>query len=198
MHGRGKLFIGIFTAALLLAVGCTERAAPTLPETSSAPSMSRIGQDGGHRHVKARGRKHRLSNRLSATERIGANGGTIELRGTGLRMEIPKGALPLSRSQRSIDITVTAVSGSGLAYEFEPHGLVFRKPIRIVQDLKDTDLENDDALAGLARGIYFDGALSDDEVEAVEERPTEVDVKHKTLSFSVEHFSGYLVAVGFF
>jgi hypothetical protein len=198
MHRRGKLFIGIFTAALLVAVGCTERAAPTLPETPSAPSLSRSGQDGGHYRVKARGRKHRLSNRLSATERIGAKGGTIELRGAGLRMEIPKGALPLTRSQRYIDITVTAVSGSGLAYEFEPHGLVFRKPIRIVQDLRDSDLEDDEGLAESARGVYFEGTLSGDEAEAVEERPTEVDVRHKTLSFSVEHFSGYLVAVGFF
>jgi hypothetical protein len=194
MRRRGKLLVGVFTTAMLVVVGCTERAAPTLPESPTAPSMSRGGQ-GGH-HARAAGRKHVVRGRVSVSAKIGRDGGTLVLKDEGLRVEIPRGALPLDRGERSIEITVTALPGASVAYEFEPHGLVFRKPIRIVQDLRGTDLEADDVLAGLARGAYFEGGVTDGFADLLEIRPTEVDLKHKKLHFSVEHFSGYLVAVG--
>jgi hypothetical protein len=199
MRRRGKLLVGVFTTAMLVAVGCTERVAPTLPEAPTAPSLSRGGNGGGNgvgHHRKVAGRKHVVRGRVSVSAEIGQNGGTLVLKDEGLRVEIPRGAIPLARGQRSIEITVTAVPGASIAYEFEPHGLVFEKPILLVQDLRGTDLEADDVLAGLARGAYFEGGVKDGFADLLEIRPTDVDVKHKKLYFSVEHFSGYLVAVG--
>lgn len=195
MRRRGKLLVGVFTTAMLVVVGCTERAAPTLPEASTAPNLSRGGSGGGQ-HARAAARKHVVAGRVTVSAEIGRKGGVLVLKDEGLRVEIPRGALPLSDDQHSIEITVTALPGASVAYEFEPHGLVFRKPILIVQDLRGTELEADDVLAGLARGAYFEGGITDGFADLLEIRPTAVDLKRKKLYFSVEHFSGYLVAVG--
>ncbi len=67
-------------------------------------------------------------------------GGSIEIPQPGLRITVPANALP-----SDMTITVTAVPGRILAYEFAPHGVVFLKPLTFSQDLRRTNhgLTND-------------------------------------------------------
>ena len=195
MRHRGKLLVGVLTAVMVVAVGCGEQGAPTLPETA-APTNVRVESGRNQRLVKALARDRALTGALSVTQRVGAKGGVIVLPGSGLRVTIPAGALPLTPGQRYIDITVSAVPGPSLAYNFEPHGLVFRTPLLVEQTLSRTELDANRRLAASMRGAYFEGDVLDGFANVLEERPTTVDVTRRQLSFWVEHFSGYLVAVG--
>jgi hypothetical protein len=195
MRHRGKLLVGVLSAVMVVAVGCGEQGAPTLPETT-APAKVQVSRAGTQRLVKALARNSELKGNLSVTKRIGAQGGVIVHPGSGLRVTVPAGALPLSPDQRYIDITVSAIPGSSLAYNFEPHGLVFRTPIHVEQALTGTAFDGNRNLAASMRGAYFEGDILDGAANVLEERPTTVDVTRRQLSFWVEHFSGYLVAVG--
>ena len=90
-------------------------------------------------------------------------------------------------------ITVVAVPGTAVAYLFQPHGLVFRKPPVITQDLRGTEAFRDPSLLGELEGAYFPEAGLLDGLTAIirETRPTTVDVTGWKMRFDVEHFSGY-------
>src|SRR5438046_173787 len=61
-----------------------------------------------------------LSQSLSTSAVIGAFGGVLSIPGAGLTIVVP--AFALSSPTR---ITVTAVAGNQVAYEFAPHGIHF-------------------------------------------------------------------------
>ena len=109
------------------------------------------------------------------TETIGWWGGTIHLPRAGLTVTVPRGAL-----LRSTRITVRAPAGDLLGYEFAPHGLQFRRPVTVSQEIS--------ASAGELEAIYFDGALQPT-VEVLEVLP--VSVSRSLAVFRIEHFSGY-------
>ena len=72
----------------------------------------------------------RSLSRFRASATVGPLGGTLSLPGAGLLVVVP----PLALSSRQT-ITVTAVAGSNVAYEFAPHGLKFNLPLVVTQNL---------------------------------------------------------------
>jgi hypothetical protein len=133
-----------------------------------------------------------LSDDITRTEVIDSDGGLIVIPRAGFLLYVPRGAL-----DQPTTITVTAVQGSAIAYEFEPHGLVFNRRPFFVQDLGVT------AAASRLLGTGFTGAYfeSRDEISPIgsaavhELLPTRVGLFSQTVLFPIKHFSGYLVAV---
>ena len=129
---------------------------------------------------------------ISRSATIGPDGGTIEIPETGFRLEIPKNAIATPTL-----ITVTAVQGSTVAYEFEPQGITLSKRLIITQSLSPSSIVSN--LTGRSfTGAYFtsrneihaDGTALVHELE-----PTSTDLLSLQLHFSIGHFSGYLVGV---
>lgn len=64
---------------------------------------------------------------------IGRAGGELSLPGSDFSMRIPQGAL----SAPTV-ISVTSKAGPHVAYDMQPHGLRFLKPVTVVQELRNT------------------------------------------------------------
>jgi hypothetical protein len=128
---------------------------------------------------------------VSTSATIGPEGGTITLPQTGFRLDVPKNAVT-----QPTTITVTAVAGSTIAYEFEPAGTVFNKRLVVSQDLGLTSIAA--SLLGVdMQGAYF---RSRDELQGGsatvhELEPTTVDLTTFTTRFTVGHFSGFVIGV---
>lgn len=187
---KAKLLVGVLSVAAAVVAGCNELATtapesngPRLAEVLSTPQLVTVLE-----------RNQMLNKPLSVSENIGKNGGTIEIPELGFKLVIPQNALvPPSRS-KSVRITVTAPAGKSVAYTFEPHGLEFRSSIRFEQSLRYTS-----AASGshpLLQGAYFTGEVKSNTAEVSEFRPTDIDVLGGKIKFTIDHFSGYLVAAG--
>jgi hypothetical protein len=99
---------------------------------------------------------------------------------------IPPGAL-----KEDTQITLTAPAGELVGYEFEPHGLVFREPVELVQIWgRIADPPEDGGF-----GAYHEDPLAP-EVEALE--IFRISLEDGEGSFFIDHFSGYVIATGRF
>jgi hypothetical protein len=129
---------------------------------------------------------------ISRSATIGPDGGTIEIPETGFRLDIPKNAVAAPTV-----ITVTAVQGSAVAYEFEPQGIALNKRLIVTQSLSPTSIVSN--LVGQSfTGAYFtsrDDIHLDGTAFVHELEPTTTDLLSLQLRFSIGHFSGYLVGV---
>ena len=129
---------------------------------------------------------------VSRSATIGPEGGTIEIPETGFRLEIPKNAIATPTL-----ITVTAVQGSTVAYEFEPQGIALSKRLIVTQSLSPTSIVSN--LIGQSfTGAYFtsrDDIHADGTALVHELEPTSTNLLSLQLQFSIGHFSGYLVGV---
>lgn len=134
-----------------------------------------------------------LLHNFAASALIGRAGGTLALREAGFSITFPPNAVALPTL-----ITVAAVPGTGVAYVLQPHGLVFREPPVISQDLRGTEAFLDPALRGELEGAYVPGGgLLDGLVARVSEtRPTTVDPAGWRMRFSIDHFSTYVASSG--
>jgi hypothetical protein len=112
------------------------------------------------------------------TQTIGWNGGVIRLPRAGLTMTVPRGAL-----RAPTRITVRAPAGDLLGYEFAPHGLRFRRPVTLSQEVTSRDV---------LEAVYFDGALQPT-VEVLE--VLSVSTSTTRAVFRIEHFSGYAMRI---
>lgn len=141
-----------------------------------------------------------LTRDVTVSAEIGKSGGTIEIREAGLKFIVPSNALVPPSRQKTVTITVTALRGDEVAYTFQPHGLHFREPVRIEQEFRGTTAEGNRSLLEGVEGAYFPSVADLDAVQGVasvlEFRPTSVDVTGSKVKFTVDHFSGYLIATG--
>ncbi len=196
----------LLSLAVLLGVfACTKP--PTAPEsvieTGEPPAFFVTAPGPGLVALRSH---HPLKKAISVSKRIGPKGGVIEIEDLDVRLYFPKGAL--SEKTR---ITVSALAGSVVGFEFGPHGLIFDVPveIRIDEDsplLEDIDLDSDEddgddehdgdgsayTLPDLV-GVYFVGDPATG-VTPLEIVPIYVDGDE--LVFEITHFSGYAVASG--
>ena len=132
-----------------------------------------------------------LESDISRSAVIGPAGGSISIGELGFRFTVPAGAL-----SEPTNVTVTAVAGSIVAYEFAPHGLRFDERATFSQELRYTGLTS--VLGVLMRGAYFesrDDLFPDGTAEVSELIPTRLDILPLRVRFPVKHFSGYIVAV---
>jgi hypothetical protein len=136
-----------------------------------------------------------LPNNITQTKFIGSGGGQISIPAAGVTLVVPSGAVDYPTP-----ITVTALAGRGVAYEFGPSGMTFNKPLTIKQDLSVTSIDprllsklkfqggyfksRNDLLGGLLGIVY-------------ELLSATTSANGSSVQFNVNHFSGYLIAVDF-
>jgi hypothetical protein len=134
-----------------------------------------------------------LASPISVSKTIGPLGGVIAIPAAGLSVTFP--ALAVAKATT---ITVTALAGGAVAYEFAPHGLKFTVPLIAVQDLTKTNTTGLD-LSLLTAG-YFEDSKDINSLTGTA-KVTELFNVNATLSpltavWTIPHFSGYLVATG--
>ena len=83
-----------------------------------------------------------------------AAGGAIDIPETGLHVDVPANAIPGA----SLTIVVTALPGKAVAYDFQPHGTVFLKPLTFRQDLTNTSWSKTLIKGGVNGGYFKDAA----------------------------------------
>lgn len=134
-----------------------------------------------------------LLHNFAAAQVIGREGGTLSIPEAGLSVEFPPNAV-----RAPTLISVTALPGTGVAYDFQPHGLVFRRPPVITQDLRGTAVFGDPSLRATLEGAYVPNpaGLAGRTARVRETRPTVVDVSGWTMRFGVDHFSTYVASSG--
>ena len=135
-------------------------------------------------------RSEPLPRDFEATGTIGRKGGTLRIPEAGFSIEFPPNAVRVPTH-----VTVTAQAGTGVAYAFQPHGLVFRKPPVITQDLRGTVVFGDPVLRNGLEGAYVAGDGPVGLTARVREtRPATVDVAGWKLRWGVDHFSVYVAS----
>jgi hypothetical protein len=178
----------------LAACGATDSTAPTPPAIQSAPSdasSNLLGTLlGAPRTITPLKRKTPLAAPITVSKTIGILGGTIAIPQAGIAVVVPPLAVPSTKT-----ITVTALAGDNVAYEFQPHGLKFTLPLVVTQDVSKTSATQNGLLSGLALKLgYFPDA---NHVTTVTELlNVQLDLLHLTAISTVWHFSGYIYASG--
>ena len=130
---------------------------------------------------------------ITVTRVIGAEGGVVAIPDAGLTVRFPAGAVAAPTP-----ITVTALAGRNVAYEFGPHGMTFAKPVAFVQDLDGTAVNRWNVRYVRLKGGYFRShtdLLSRLLAIVQELLPATTDPDAMEVRFDIRHFSGYLVAV---
>lgn len=118
---------------------------------------------------------------------VGRAGGVIEMPGHGLRFVIPPGAL-----DKNVKITIKAVRGPVVAYEFAPHGLKFKVPAQFEQDLRFTLQLPWQELGG---GYFKDESqINVKKKTALIDESINARKSNGWVRFPIDHFSGYLVS----
>lgn len=140
-----------------------------------------------------------LAANVSKSAVIGSMGGSIVLQDAGGKIDIPAGAL-----SQDTQITMTALAGPDVAYEFQPHGLVFAAPVKIQQTIAGTYAEKYPALLQGMHGSYYDqpaleSAFLDSGKSIAKVNENQIGYLESNASqikFWIGHFSGYLVSCG--
>jgi hypothetical protein len=123
-------------------------------------------------------------------------GGTITLPTSGLTVTIPVGAIRTG----TLTITVRAIAGKSVAYDFQPHGVVFTKELTLSQDLSKTSWKS---LGNVKLyGGYYPGEVDDVNSLATITESFAVTIRSdgtKRTTFAdwkIGHFSGYVLTSG--
>lgn len=126
---------------------------------------------------------------VSASAAIGASGGKLSLPALGVTLVVPAGAVT-----KKIEFRITAIPGQTVAYEFEPHGTTFKKPLELQQRLAATTW-----LPGIPlSGGYFESSSQIDQKKGkakVSEQFPAI-LSGGMVILKLWHFSGYLVSMG--
>lgn len=121
------------------------------------------------------------------------DGGRIEITQAGLRVDIPSDAI----STTSLTITVTVLAGRAVAYDFQPHGTKFLKPLAFRQDLVGTSWDHSD-FRGTLNGGYFKDTKQVNLLSGLSllDELFPVELGTHEARFNINHFSGYMVSGG--
>lgn len=121
------------------------------------------------------------------------DGGRIEIPEAGLRVDVPSGAISTS----SLIITVTVLPGKSVAYDFQPHGTKFLKPLAFRQDLENTSWDHS-GFRGTINGGYFKDAGQVNLLSglALLDELFPVEIRTHEARYNINHFSGYMVSSG--
>ena len=122
------------------------------------------------------------------------DGGWLRIPEAGIEVYIPKGAL----TREEVDITLEALAGDNVAFEFSPHGLTFQKDIKIRVNVVDTEAEY---LLGMGLpngpindmiGVYYELDING---QAVPLENFQMYWNNGWLEFWTNPFSGYAIAM---
>ena len=180
--------------AALLAYGCANdsvtapASTPVAAAAAASPSLlgSLLGQT---TTVTPLLRKTPITS-VTASATIGPLGGVLALPSAGLTVVVPPLAVTTATK-----MSVTAVAGSSVAYEFEPHGIKFSVPLVATQSLKGTQAQSGGSINPLS---LFAGYFPDSkQITSVSELLNlNVNVLGQTSVLTIWHFSGYIIATG--
>lgn len=131
-----------------------------------------------------------LSQPITTSAYIGVLGGTLSIPAAGLTVVVP----PLALTSTKL-ISITAIPGSAVAYEFAPHGTQFLVPVIATQNLVNTGAQSGGLIAPASLFVgYFPDASNI--VNVTELLNVNVDVLRQAGVFDILHFSGYILASG--
>jgi len=191
LAAAGSLCLTLFTAGLLAA--CAD--GPSAPASAPASRSALLDKGGNKADATAPLgllRDEPLAQDITVQQTIGPEGGELQIKEAGMKLEVPEGAV-----QEPTVFTATALAGRAVAYDFGPSG-TFPVALTVRQDLKGTNWwkHTPDALVAayvhdLATIDTGAGTATGDEAE-----PSTVDVSKSKLTFTVTHFSGYMVSTG--
>jgi hypothetical protein len=139
-------------------------------------------------------RRQALADTVSATFIVTKDGGQFTVPGTGLDIWVQANTV-----SGDFPLTVKALPGKVVAYEFGPSGTKFPKSLIMIQDLKGT---NYNAKTGATFDAGYFSSLGDVDATLgtalIKERlQNYFDAESGKFYFAVNHFSGYMVAWGF-
>ena len=181
--------------AALFAYGCTNDSVTTPSSAAvvapSAPSQALLGTLlAQSTTVTPLLRTTPLPADLTSSATIGPLGGVLSVPGAGLTVVVPPLAV-----QTPTKMSVTALAGSAVAYEFAPHGIKFLVPLVATQSLKGTQAQAGGSINPLS---LFAGYFPDpNRVTSVSELLNlNVNVLGQTSVLNIWHFSGYIIATG--
>ena len=191
MRARLLRYVAVGISLALVSCSTTDSVAP--PSSTSQPAVASHSLTGilaSPVTVQPLQRIVPLDSNLSASAYIGVLGGTISIPKAGVAVVVP--ALALQSPTR---ITVTALAGSDVAYEFAPHGIKFPVPLVVIQSLTNTQAQSGGLVNPLSlRAGYFPD--SSDVTSVTELLDVNVNLFSQTAIFNVWHFSGYILAGG--
>jgi ZU5 domain len=163
---------------------------PTEP-AALAPTSPNQSLTGGLTALQPLQRRVPLADDISVSAQIGLHGGVISIPKAGFLLVVPPGAVSAPTNFR-----VTALEGSAIAYEFEPHGVTFARELRASQDLSHA--RNVLSLAPLLKAGYFahKQQIGANGLTALvsEIFLGSVDLSLTQFRWGIPHFSGYIVA----
>jgi hypothetical protein len=180
-------------AASVLAYGCTadNLTAPTsAPAAPAAPTQTLLGSLLSTTTVTPLLRTKPLPSAVTASATIGPLGGVLSIPSAGITVVVPPLAV-----LKATKISVTALAGSNVAYEFAPHGIKFTVPLVATQSLSGTQARTGGLINPLS---LFAGYFPDStKVASVTELLNlNVNVLNQTSILTIWHFSGYIIATG--
>jgi hypothetical protein len=180
------------TITVLAVSGCANDAtapvAPTPRATAASPDL--LGLLRGPTMVTPLRRTTPLTADVSASTVVGALGGNISIPSAGLTVVIP----PLAAAPGT-KITVTALAGSNVAYQFEPHGIRFAVPLVATQSLRGTQAQSGGSINPLSLFVgYFPDATQQTTISEL--LNVNLNLLNQSSVFSIWHFSGYVIATG--
>jgi hypothetical protein len=179
---------------------CGDAATGTEPTPSAQPSRAAAPSPTINTSpvlVSTLTRKNPLAKDITASVTLYNTGGTLDVPEAGLHVAIPRNALPAS--DRPITITVTALKGSQVAYEFGPSGTKFKASLNVTQDLTNTTWAGNTGNTTL-QADYFKSVSDLDPATGTafsyESIPVTVQATGNRLHWDIWHFSGYIVSWG--
>ena len=207
MLGTRALRSFALASSAFLALSCGDPSQVTSPPVSTVklvPAASRVTASFSSLRTGTRANAVRWAATHSRVEQsvsavVNVDGATLLLPGADFSLTIPAGALSGPTA-----ITVTSKAGPYVAYEMQPHGLRFMKPVIAVQGLSTTatygtEAGNSVRSAYLPEGresIGADGVASPVEVEASTTILHGAKPVAESHEWILNHFSRYILISG--
>jgi hypothetical protein len=200
VRSLATLVVAVAVTVTLAACGATDSTAPSTPAASPSRQLSASNDTanknllglllGTTQEINPLLRTTNITSPITVSKRIGILGGAIAIPQAGLTVIVPPLAIPATKT-----ISVTALPGNKVAYEFAPHGLRFTLPLIMTQDLRNTQARKGGLLDALSLKVgYFPDA---NHVTSVTELlNVQVDLLNQTAISTIWHFSGYIYAGG--
>jgi len=187
----------VAVSVTLAACGATDSTAPTTPAASAMKAAPADAANanllttllGGAQTITPVHRDAPLAKSITVSKNIGILGGTIAIPEAGVSIVVPPLAMASTKT-----ISVTAMAGDKVAYEFAPHGLKFLLPLVMTQNMSKTDASG--GLLGLLDlkvGYFPDSSKPTSVTELL---GVQVNVLNQTAITTLWHFSGYIFAGG--
>jgi len=140
-------------------------------------------------------RTYPLAQDITRSITLFQQGGVIDIPEAGFHLNIPRKAI----GNDPVTITVTAIAGDNVAYEFYPKGMVFKSAINMTQALDSTTWYGNEGNTKLEGGYFRtrDDLEQGDSVAVIYEFiPVTVTASGNRVHMPIKHFSGYVLASG--